>query len=295
LPGGPAEVSAPNDTPTSLSPASGRPLYSRNSSRFSLLSERMKRIALLTSLAALAAALAASAALAAASTVTSPPRYGAHLQRCHHALLGIDRYLSVAAGMHARPGTRRMAIRFELLVRRPGEAGPTIVRDPSFGRWFRSKPGVGTYRYFRTVDNLDAPAVYRVRVGFRWYDRRGRTQRTAFRSTRACAQPDLRPELRVRNVDVRPGRAGHDVYTVAVRNAGRTAAGPFDVALAFDATTARAKPVPGLAAGAILHVRFGGEPACDALAPPVVTVDSSGAVDESNEGNDTVTVACPAP
>jgi hypothetical protein len=270
----------------------------RNSTRFSLLSERMKRIALLTALTALtalAAAAAASAALAAGPTVTPGPRYGAHLQRCHHALLGIDRYLSVAAGMHARPGTRRMAIRFELLVRHPGEAGPTLVRDPSFGRWFRSKAGVGTYRYFRTVDNLDAPAVYRVRVGFRWYDRRGHTQRTAFRSTRGCAEPDLRPDLRVRNVDVRPGRAGSYVYTVAVRNAGRTAAGPFDVALAFDATSPRAKPVPGLAAGAILHVRFGGEPACDALAPPVVTVDSSGAVDESNEGNDSVTVACPAP
>ena len=44
------------------------------------------------------------------------------------------------------------------------------------------------------------PANYRVVVDFRWRDRAGKTMRTERAISPVCKQPDLRPDLVVRNV-----------------------------------------------------------------------------------------------
>ena len=51
------------------------------------------------------------------------------------------------------------------------------------------------------------PADYRAQIRFRWYDKKGRLQRSARKTTRACRQPDPRPDLRVLGfVSLAPGR-----------------------------------------------------------------------------------------
>lgn len=239
--------------------------------------------------------LPVAAVLAAVAVAAGSPRSHtqARMTRCHPAPVAIDRSLTVAARVRAIAGTRRMGIRFDLLERGLADARFHRVSAPGFGVWFRSDRGASLYRYFRTVNNLVAPATYRMRVGFRWYGRRGRVLATTYRTTRSCRQPDPHPDLRIADVLVRATATGGDRYVVVVRNAGPMAAGPFAVALALPGGTKR-KAVAGLAARAVVRVPFAG-PACRSLAaPPQATVDPFGQIDESDEGDNNLAAACPA-
>jgi hypothetical protein len=76
-------------------------------------------------------------------------------------------------------------------------------------------------------------------------------------------------------------------YVVTVRNTGRTAAGPSTVGLGD--VTAPLEPVePGAAQAAVLLA-----PACAPGEPVTAVADAGGAVDERDEGNDTLVVPCP--
>jgi len=63
---------------------------------------------------------------------------------------------------------------------------------------------VPSYEIDKGVDNLQAPASYQLRVGFRWYNARGKVVRTAHRLTKICHEPDLRPNLAIGRVTVTP-------------------------------------------------------------------------------------------
>jgi subtilase family serine protease len=115
---------------------------------------------------------------------------------------------------------------------------------------------------------------------------------TARRLTLACVQPDPRPDLRVRSVDVIPGEdPGSRTYLVTVRNAGRSPAADFDVVLAVDGAPRPPVTVAGLAAGAAKTVSIAG-PRCGVGGSLLVTVDPDDRVDESLEGNDQRTFPC---
>jgi hypothetical protein len=78
--------------------------------------------------------------------------------------------------------------------------------------------------------------------------------------------------------------AGTYRYRAVVRNAGRTAAGPFDVAFG-DAT----EPMGGLAPGEEQAVTFVG-PAC--AVETLLTVDPDDRVDERDEDDNVLVPAC---
>ena len=72
-----------------------------------------------------------------------------------------------------------MAIRFDVCEKRPGTKSFTRGQAIGYGTWIReSLPHHRIYTYLRTVNNLDAPATYRVRVGFRWYGKHGKVRKT---------------------------------------------------------------------------------------------------------------------
>jgi len=240
----------------------------------------------LTALATLAVAAPASAAPA-----TAPPDAAkVRLVACHTGADPSARSLTVDASMRAIAGSARMQLRFDLYRQRRGRL--VAVGGPGLGNWNLATPGVARLRFRKTIANLPAPGVYRVLVRYRWLDADGTSVATARRLTLPCTQPDPRPDLRVRSVDVTPGsEPGSRTYLVTVRNAGRSPAADFDVVLAVDGAPRPAVTVAGLAAGASRTVSIEG-PRCGVGGSLLVTVDPDDRVDESLEGNDQRTFPC---
>jgi hypothetical protein len=194
------------------------------------------------------------------------------------------------ARMRASRGSDRMQVRFMLQVRDDALLPRwRRVVAPGFDLWLSSDTGVRRYTYDRTVQNLKASASYRTVVRFRWLDDAGRTLRTAKLTSGTCRQPDMRPNLVPLRVDVVPGAAEEEParYLVTLRNAGRTAAGPFAVAL----DSGPRADVLGVAAGETQVVTLTG-PACAAGAPLSVTLDPDALIDERVEHDNVLDAAC---
>jgi hypothetical protein len=236
----------------------------------------------------------AAPAPAAAAVAQAPPSVSARLTDCAAALDPAERFLVAEGRMRRAGGAARMAMRFELQVRTPSRPGYTAVRAPGFGAWNAARPASRQFVYSKRVENLGAPAVYRMVVRFRWYDAAGRRLASARRVSPVCRQPDLRPDLAPARVDVGPGPTPETRrYAVPLRNAGPTASGAFGVVLTVGGRALPAQAVPGLAAGRRTELRWTG-PACSAGETIAVRVDADGAVDESDEADNDLVRGCPA-
>ena len=212
---------------------------------------------------------------------------------CTPALAPAARGATFEAKLKAVKGTAKMQVRFTLQVRADGATTWRRVSAAGFDTWLSSQPGVRRYSYSRTIENLAAPAVYRTTVRFRWLDADGDTLRTARDTSSWCRQPDLRPDLEITAVDVLPApRADRRRYTVTVRNAGRSDAAAFDLALRVGDTELGPLPVFGLAAGQRRSVTVTG-PACTPDAAPVATADAGAAIAERDEDDNVLAAACP--
>jgi len=232
--------------------------------------------------------LLSGAGVAVAQSATQPPPLGAVLEVCQTSPLPAQRVATFTGSMPAIDGATRMQMRFELQRRRPTQRHWRAVRGAqSFNVWESADPGRAGFVFHKRVDGLQVPASYRAIVRFRWLRSDGTIARRERRTTRACKQPDLRPDLvssSLRAVfGVRPALA---LYSLVVRNNGRAAAGPFAVRVA-GATT----EVMGLAAGQQIEVGV--------IAPPcapgtlvLATVDADGRVNEADEHN-SVRRPCP--
>jgi hypothetical protein len=195
--------------------------------------------------------------------------------------------------MRTVPGAVRMQMRFKLQVRTPERDRWTAVAAPGFGAWLSSATGTSRYVYTRRVENLVAPAAYRVQIRFRWLDADGDRIASARSSSKRCTQPDPRPNLVVRAIGVeRAGDPGRRSYVVLVRNTGRTEAAASSLALSVDGRALPLTPVAALAAGEYTLVTVDG-PACRAGAPLVATADPAEVVDERNEADNRFSRACP--
>ena len=74
--------------------------------------------------------------------------------------------------MRRVPRTGRMAIRFTLLQRDPGESFRR-VRAPGLARWKKSRAGVRRFAHRQRVRGLSYGSDYRVRVDYRWLNGAG--------------------------------------------------------------------------------------------------------------------------
>src|SRR4051794_24006549 len=183
-------------------------------------------------LAAIACLLAPLAAPTAGRAAQERPPLQARLAACTTGPNATARRATFTASMPAVTGAARMAIRFDLLQRAPGDAAFARVALPAWRRWERSQPGRTGFIYTKTVRALRAPGAYRATVRFRWYGPDGRVLRRARRTTPICRQPDPRPDLRAGALTAAPGLGPATVtYLLRVRNAGRGAAAPFAIAL----------------------------------------------------------------
>jgi hypothetical protein len=208
------------------------------------------------------------------------------LLACVPALEGEDRSATFEARVRPARGSERMQVRFTLQVGDELLGAWRRVAAPGLDQWITSDPGVTRYSYAKTVQNLSAPASYRMIVRFRWLDAGGEPLARSRTTSRACRQPDMRPDLGAMRIDAVEGG-----YAVALRNAGRRAAGPFAVTLSAGDERLEPLTVPGLAAGAWTVLEFA-RPACAPGVALTATVDAGLAVDERDEDDNVLVATC---
>lgn len=242
----------------------------------------MRRAALTLSLAV--AALAGGAAASAQA-----PELGAKLAACESGPSAADRF-AVFSGAMPRNGATSMAMRFDLYEKPRGGTFQRVALA-NWGVWERTaKKNVPGFIFTKRVEQLAAPAAFRAVVSFRWYDANGKVLDTARKTSAVCRQPDWRPDLRVKRIILPPADGGQT--KVVIRNDGRSAASAFGV------NVARADFVKGATLSALpaggqttIGVSLG---RCKPGNTITVTLDPAGAVDESDEANDTASLVCPA-
>ncbi len=231
---------------------------------------------------------------AATAQTTRPPALGVDVTTCRTGLAKSERLAVFTASMPAIPKGVTMAMRFDL-EERLGTSGRFVrLPAPNFGRWERSEPNVAGFAYTKRLQGLRAPAAYRVKVQFRWLDADGERVRTARRVSSVCGQPDERPDLQVSRLRIAEGDDGVALYSVTVRNAGRSdVESPFLIGLGIAGVPQRAQEVGALSQGAKVTFVFRA-PRCAAGAAVVARVDGGRAVDEADERNNTRRKTCPA-
>jgi CARDB len=257
----------------------------------------MRRFAI----AGLVALLAASAA-AATATVAAVPASSARLQAfvCQTALDPAARGMSITAVMRPVPDTKRLAMRFELLKRTKRYGRSVSLTGTDLKTWITPKdPTLGSrpgdrWLVKHPVVSLAAPAWYRFKVTFRWTGADRHVLAKTVRESRLCYQPELRADLEVVTpiaVSALAAHPGFDAFVAQIRNAGRTASGPFQVEFTDGSAAPKFKPVTQLLPHHSVYLRFTG-PACSAAAPATVVADPSHQVDDANPANNALESTC---
>jgi CARDB protein len=259
----------------------------------------MKVRRLVTGLAAVTAL--AVVAVASVSAAAASPRSQLTAFSCAHALEPGARAVGVKATMRPLTGTRKMAIRFELLQRSPG-LPVQEVSGGDLGVWRAPPtPTLGqlpgdVWRLQKSVYNLEVPFTYQFRVSFRWTGLHGKVLGTATRYTQTCRQRELRPDLTVKSITVAAvtGHPKKDLYTAVIANQGLTGAGPFQVLFApGDTSTPTTDTISFLGPDKARTLSFMG-PLCDSANPPTVSADSASQVDDFDRTNNVLSATCPA-
>ncbi len=194
-----------------------------------------------------------------------------------------ERAAEFEARMDKVAGASRMKLRFTLEARKAGK-GWRRVAAPELGGWRTADAATTRYISSRRVTALVGPASYRTLVRFRWLDATGRTVARSRARSKACWQPDHRPNLRVRALSFE----GATDYVVLVANTGRSATGPFDLELSGFPT----QLLDSLEPGEERLVEVPGPP-CQSGTRVTATADPLDVVAERRERDNALTRSCP--
>jgi len=250
----------------------------------------MRRTLLFPAVLALGGAAPAAALADAPSDPSSPPPLSASLESCKRSAGAERRVTEFTGSMPARAGASLMRMRFDLERRRPGERRYRRVKGAvGFGGWERSLPSRAGFIFHKRVVGLPVPASYRALVSFAWERADGTVVLRARRRTAGCRQPDLRPDLvpGTTLAGAPAAQPGLAQYTLTVRNAGRSTAGPFGVRVGMGRV--EAGPLPAGEQRSLVVLA----PVCAAGSLLTVRVDEERRVEESHEDGNGVRLACP--
>ncbi len=227
---------------------------------------------------------------------STPSLASATLEQCVTAVDSATRSATFNGQMSTVPGARRMAMQIAVQEEAPGDSAFHTLAAAGSSGWRRSEAGVKIYKYVRQVTDLPAPGAFRAIVLFRWIGEKGRVIKRTVRRTSVCLQPDERPKLVVDRVlaSAVPGSPGLTVYRVAVRNEGRSSAGPFGVVLSVGGVAQPQLSVAALEPGirTVLEARG---PTCTAGSQVEVALDPAHQVPEAPGGGQSDTLPCPLP
>lgn len=242
----------------------------------------------------LAALILLALGLSAPAASASSPSATTRLVECRSSLDPSARTMTVESRMRTIPGARRLQVRFDLQTRLAGRARWTRLPGPGLGVWNTADPAPRRYVFDKRVEGLIAAAGYRMVVRFRWLDGGGRPLAAATRTSPVCDQPDLRPDLEPVRIEIAAGAdSSRRRYSIPVRNAGRSPAEPFVVALTVDGVAlAPQRVTTGLQVKGRSELVFDG-PGCRPGGSIVVRVDADGAVDERDESDNQFVRVCP--
>jgi hypothetical protein len=224
------------------------------------------------------ALIAALTALALPATAAAADHASVSLTACEPR----ERAAEFEARMDKVDGSARMKLRFTLEARKRGRTWRRVAA-PELRGWRTADPETTRFISERRVTELVGPSFYRALVRFRWVDADGDVVATARARSRACWQPDHRPNLKLRGLFAAGGS-----YVVHVANTGRSESGPFDL------DVSGLEPfvvVDGLAPGEARILELAG-PLCDPGAEVTATADPLDLVDERNERDNALTVRC---
>jgi hypothetical protein len=146
-------------------------------------------------IASVIVAAAVGAPVTAAASAPPPPRAQLEAFACHRAPDALDRWITVTAVMRPVVGTQRMALKFDL-QRRPAHSNAFVdVSAGDLGQWRYPNGTLGqrpddVWRVAKPVADLQAPAVYRFRIEFRWTGTGGRVLGDVVRLSQRCGQPN---------------------------------------------------------------------------------------------------------
>jgi hypothetical protein len=130
-----------------------------------------------------------------ATPSTTVPAYAATVEQCATSTVQAERSATFTAQMTATADTQKMGVRFELQQRVRGESEFHTILAPGLEVWHNSEVGVQIYKYVKQVTNLDAPAVYRAIVHFRWLSDKGHVLKRTESRTSRCVQPTLSSQV----------------------------------------------------------------------------------------------------
>jgi CARDB protein len=198
-----------------------------------------------------------------------------------------DRAAEFEARMGKVEGGVRLKMRYALQVRQAGQKTFHRIAAPGFRSWTTAAPGKTSWVFTRRVEALIGPARYRAQVRFQWLDRHGKVIAHAKKVSRACKQPDQRPNLKVTALS----RQSKHRYSALVVNNGRTATGAFDLQLAVGNTLLSPLSVASLAPQEQRVVTLRG-PACKTNSSVTATADPLDVIDERNEADNAFTMTC---
>ena len=256
----------------------------------------MFRAALITATVLAGLTAAGMTATAAPPDVRANARGGpasVRVAECARGPAAGDRLAVFRGAMRARPGTRRMSMRFKL-QEQVGEGRFRTVKAPRLGVWRKSRPGVKRFAYRQRVLALAEGAAYRTLVAFRWHGEDGEVIRRATRRSRSCRQPGPLANLRIGRLGgVLPlaGVPGIYRYPVQLVNNGQVPAERFGVSLAVDSGAVETQAVGFLAPGQSRSLVFSGL-AC--RAGVTVVADPEDTVRENFERDNSRTFGCPS-
>jgi hypothetical protein len=220
------------------------------------------------------------------------PSLAARLASCTTGVDDADRAAAFTGSMPASSTSRSMQMRFVLLQRRGTTGAYKALVVPDWGTWVSSQPGRAGFVFTQRIDSLLAPAGYKAAIYFRWRDAKGHVLRMVRRTTRACEQPDLRPDLAFAALDATPLATGGASYVIAVENDGRSSAAPTVVRIAFDGAVQGEATLATLAAGGRGQVTIPA-PRCTPGGTVTLSIDADDVVDESDEAGNLVARPCP--
>ena len=133
--------------------------------------------------------------LAAASSPQPPPREALNGFGCHRSSDSLSRWIAITAVMRPVSGTQQMAMKFQLLRKRAHSQAFNDVSGGDLGKWIRptNPPTLGQrpgdhWTVQKQVVNLAAPAVYKLRVSFRWFGTGQKVLQTVVKITQNCHQ-----------------------------------------------------------------------------------------------------------
>jgi hypothetical protein len=234
------------------------------------------------------AALAALLGLPTAASAGGPAAL--KVRACQTGDSSKERLVTFYGRMQAVPGTDRMQMRFTLIDR--SADGASLVATPKLAKWRKSRAGVRKFGYAQTITGLKKGGAYAATVEYRWRDERGRTIKSARRTSADCRQDGELPNLALTGIEARAGDAeGTLDYTVLVTNRGSVPANDLTVDFFVDNAAVNAAPIDLIEPGETVEVKFSG-PACRARVRAIV--DRKNAVPETNDDDNVRHMRCPA-